>query len=163
MKPIITKADIAGWRIETPEKTYYVGEWAGQGTIYKDHAAFESQSFQRVCYVPEYDFDNSEQNMGELFEFADKCKVSREITDNPYVTDRGLTYYDIREQVISCIDQDFAELNTEKYGAIWGKFVRRLIRHVFDVIDWQSPSTYANEIDIDECWEEFLERERVAI
>lgn len=119
----IVKVDV-GWRIETDEKTYYVGEYCGSGVIYKDYDAFRTGN--GVCYVPEYDFDNSEQNAGELFEFEAKEAVSEDITDNPYITTGGYTRKNF-EEVVEGTTVDAEDL--------------------FNNVDWQSPATLLDEWD----------------
>ncbi len=106
------------------QKTYYVGEYCEQGIIYKDYNAFYKG--KGVCYVPEYDFDNSEQNAGELFEFVAKEAISEDITDNPYITTEGYTREDFK-RIVEGTNIDAEDL--------------------FDSVDWQSPETLLNEWD----------------
>lgn len=136
----ITKADIAGWRIETDDKTYYVGEYHSdglcEGVIYKDRAAFESG--KGVCYINEYGFDNSDQNGCELFEFNAKAAVALGLEGNPYTTDCGYTR------------QDFEDLVADtKYTA----------KDIFESVGWQSPETLLDEWLDDDDEQEELEKQ----
>lgn len=127
----IEKAD-AGWRVITDDETYYVGEYdirgCNEGVIYRDKKAFNSGV--GVCYVPEYGFDNDDQNAGELFEFAAKQAVSEELQDNPYVTTSGYTREDFDKLV-----------EGTKYSAY----------DLFMSCEWQHPETLLDEwTDLDE-------------
>lgn len=122
----ITKADIAGWKVETDEQTYYVGEYVhlgcNDGVVYKDKKAFETG--EGVCYIQEYGFDNREQNEGELFEFSAKEAVAEEIVNNPYVASSGYTRKDFEQLV-----------EGTKYSA----------HDLFLDCEWQSPETLLDE------------------
>lgn len=122
----IIKADIAGWRIETDDETYYIGEYVhlgcNDGVVYKDKDAF--QSGEGVCYVQEYGFENADQNEGELFEFAAKAGAASEITDNPYIATSGYTRKDFEDLV-----------EGTKYSAY----------ELFQDCEWQSPETLLDE------------------
>ena len=119
----ITKADCAGWRIETDNKTYYVGEFYGQGVVYKDLAAFESGV--GVCYIPEYGFDNADQNEYELFEMEAKQAVGLDLVGNPYIATEGYTRQEFDDLVE---DSDISAYD------------------LFDMLDWQSPYTLFDEL-----------------
>lgn len=121
----IEKAYPAGWKLVTPDETYYFGEYGqfgcycNSGVVYKDDEAFESGN--GVCYVPEYGFENANENP---FEFEIKECIASEITDNPYVAIQGYTR------------QDFIELCDGNEG---------LARELYDHVDWQHPETLWNE------------------
>ncbi len=119
----VIKADV-GWRIDADGKTYYVGEFYEQGVIYKDDTAFNTG--KGVCYVPEYGFNNAEQNGGELFEMIAKQAVSHDLCDNPYITTEGYTR------------RDFDDL-VEDTGVD--------AEYLYQAVDWQSPETLLNELD----------------
>ena len=122
----IIKADVAGWLVITDSGRYYVGEYVhlgcNDGVIYKNEKAFESSD--GVCYIPEYDFVNSEQNAGELFEFSAKQAVAEDILNNPYVANSGYT----REDFIKLVDGT-------KYSDA----------ELFDNCEWQHPETLLDE------------------
>ena len=126
----ITKADIAGWRIETPDATYYIGEYHSngfcEGVIYKDRQAFESG--KGVCYINEYGFDNSEQNAAELFEFSAKQAVAEDLVNNPYVSDEGYTRADFDDLV---------------------KGTNLSAKALFEQVGWQAPETLLYEWEQD--------------
>lgn len=119
----IIKADV-GWRVETDGKTYYVGEYDTQGVIYKDNTAYKTG--KGVCYVPEYGFDNNEQNMGELFELDTKHMVADTIEDNPYYTTHGYTRQDFEDLV------EGSPVNAEA---------------LYEMVDWQSPESLFYELE----------------
>ena len=119
-----------GWKVTTENECYYVGAYEGQGVIYRDCEAFESG--EGVCYVPEYDFDNKEQNEWELFEFDAKEAVAHKIVGNPYVTKEGYTRKDFEDLV-----------KDTPYSAL----------DLFMSCDWQHPETLIDEWENDraEC------------
>lgn len=121
----ITKADV-GWKVETDEQVYYVGEYGihgcNEGVIYRDIKAFKSGV--GVCYINEYSFENSDQNEGELFEFSAKEAVAEDIINNPYVATSGYTRKDFEDIVAGT-----------KYSA----------QDLFYSVDWQRPETLMDE------------------
>ena len=124
----IEKVYPAGWKMETGDNTYYFGEYGkfgcycNDGVVYKDKNAFGSG--EGVCYIPEYGFDNSRENMGELFEFAAKESVASELEDNSYVATEGYTREDL-EMLCKGTQYDAEDL--------------------FDHLDWMSPETLLDE------------------
>lgn len=119
----IIKADV-GWRVEADGKTYYIGEYDMQGVIYKDDTAYKTG--KGVCYIPEYGFDNSEQNMGELFELDAKHMVADTIEGNPYCTTHGYTRQDFEDLV------EGSPVNAEA---------------LYEMVDWQSPESLFYELE----------------
>lgn len=143
----IEKADITGWKITTPNgETYYIGEYSthagcygNEGVTYKDRRAFETG--EGVCYIPEYGFENKDQNTGELFEFASKSLVASELPSNPYISEGGYT----RQSLIELCngEVDFAE-------------------DLFEHLDWMSPETLWDEyLDDEDFLKEVEKRERL--
>lgn len=135
----VEKADIAGWKITTPDETYYIGEYGenhgcfmNEGTIYKDRKAFETG--EGICYIPEYGFNNENQNDSELFEFWAKEKASSGITNNPYITTTGYTRQDLIDLCGSAI----------------------LAQDMFDHLDWMCPETlwqdFCSDSDENDYW-----------
>ena len=121
----IEKVYPAGWKMETPDETYYFGEYGrfgcncNDGVIYKDDEAFETG--EGVCYVPEFEFENADENP---FEFEIKECIASEIADNPYVAIQGYTR------------QDFIELCDGN---------AKLAQELYDHVDWQHPETLWDE------------------
>lgn len=115
-----------GWKVELNDNIGYVGEYGWQGVYYKDYGAWANND--GVVYIPEYGFENEEQNAGELFEFHAKASVANQVTDNPYMTtaDTGVTY----------TKQDF--LNICDGNEVWAY-------ELFQMVDWQSPETLFDE------------------
>lgn len=97
----IEKVYPAGWKMETNDETYYFGEYGkfgcycNEGVVYKDENAFETG--EGVCYIPEYDFDNVEENTTTLFEFYAKKAVASELEGNSYVSTYGFTREDLED------------------------------------------------------------------
>lgn len=128
----IEKVYPAGWKMETPNETYYFGEYGrfgcyqNDGVVYKDDNAFETG--EGVCYVPEFGFENADENP---FEFCEKEAIASVVENNNYVAIQGYTR------------QDFIELcnGDEK----WAK-------ELYDHVDWQLPET---------LWDEWLEDEEL--
>lgn len=142
----IEKADITGWKITTPDgNVYYIGEYSthagcygNEGVTYKDRHAFETG--EGVCYIPEYGFENKDQNNGDLFEFSDKSLAASELPNNPYISDGGYT----RQALIDLCngEADFA-------------------KDLFDHLDWMAPETLWEEyLDDEEFFKEVEKRER---
>ena len=97
----IEKVYPAGWKMETSDETYYFGEYGqfgcycNEGVVYKDENAFETG--EGVCYIPEYDFDNVDENTTTLFEFYAKKAVASELEGNSYVATYGFTREDLED------------------------------------------------------------------
>ena len=97
----IEKVYPAGWKMETNDETYYFGEYGrfgcycNEGVVYKDENAFETG--EGVCYIPEYDFDNVDENTTTLFEFYAKKAVASELEGNSYVATYGFTREDLED------------------------------------------------------------------
>lgn len=133
----IEKVHPAGWKMETYNETYYFGEYGqfgcycNNGIVYKDKKAFETGV--DVCYIPEYGFDNSDENGGTLFDFFAKCSKASELEGNTYVTLSG---------TISCYTRaDLEELcKGTKYDA----------EDLFDHLDWMFPETLLEEWEREE-------------
>jgi hypothetical protein len=97
----IEKVYPAGWKMETNDETYYFGEYGrfgcycNDGVVYKDENAFKTG--EGICYVPEYGFENENENAGPLFEFDAKEAVASELEGNSYVAISGYTREDLEE------------------------------------------------------------------
>jgi hypothetical protein len=67
--------------METDDGTYYFGEYGkfgcygNDGVIYKNRDAFETGN--GVCYIPEFGFDNNDENGSTFFEFYAKGGYTR--------------------------------------------------------------------------------------
>lgn len=124
----IEKVYPAGWKMETDDNTYYFGEYGqfgcyrNDGVVYKDRNAFETG--EGVCYISEYGFDNKDENMGALFEFAAKEYVASELEGNSYVATSGYTRADLE-----------ALCEGTQYDA----------EDLFDHLDWMFPETLLDE------------------
>lgn len=135
----IEKVYPAGWKMVTPNETYYFGEYGqfgcycNDGVVYKDDKAFESG--EGVCYIPEFGFENANENP---FEFAIKECIASEIEDNTYVAIQGYTR------------QDFIKLCDGN---------EKLARELYEHVDWQHPETLWNEWLEDEETQEMLKEE----
>lgn len=127
----IEKVYPAGWKMETDDETYYFGEYGqfgcycNDGVVYKDRQAFESG--KGVCYIPEYGFDNDDENSGPLFEFEAKEAVASELEGNSYVATEGYTRKDLEDL---CEDTNYD------------------VEDFFNHLDWMYPETLMSE------WEE---------
>lgn len=124
----IEKVYPAGWKVETENETYYFGEYGqfgcycNDGVVYKNQEAFETG--KGVCYIPEYGFDNENENASSLFEFYAKEAIASQIEGNSYVATDGYTREDLE---ILCKE---ANCNATD---------------LFDHLDWMSPETLMNE------------------
>lgn len=124
----IEKVYPAGWKMETTDETYYFGEYGSfgcycnDGVVYKDRQAFESG--EGVCYIPEYGFENENENGTTLFEFYAKETVASELEGNSYVATEGY----IRE-----------DLENLCRGTGFG------VEDFFDHLDWMYPETLMDE------------------
>lgn len=124
----IEKVYPAGWKMETDDNTYYFGEYGkfgcycNDGVVYKDRKAFETGN--GVCYISEYGFDNKDENLGALFEFAAKEYVASELEGNSYVATSGYTRADLE-----------ALCEGTQYDA----------EDLFDHLDWMFPETLLDE------------------
>ena len=124
----IEKVYPAGWKMETGGETYYFGEYGkfgcycNDGVVYKDRQAFESG--EGVCYIPEYGFENKNENGGPLFEFDAKEYVASEIEGNSYIATEGCTREDLEAL---CKGTGFSA------------------EELFDHLDWMYPETLIDE------------------
>lgn len=124
----IEKVCPAGWKMETDDNNYYFGEYGkfgcycNDGVVYKDRNAFETG--EGVCYIPEYGFDNADENFGALFEFVAKESVASELEGNSYVATSGYTREDLE-----------ALCKGTQYDA----------EDLFDHLDWMYPETLLDE------------------
>ena len=95
----IEKVNPVGWKMTMEDKTIYFGEYGrfgcycNDGVVFKDEEAFKTGN--GVCYIPEYGFDNQDENMGNLFEFCAKESMALELEGNSYVTENGYTRIDL--------------------------------------------------------------------
>ena len=124
----IEKVYPAGWKMETGDETYYFGEYGkfgcycNEGVVYKDEQAFDTG--EGVCYIPEYDFDNVEENVTTLFEMYAKKAVASELEGNSYVATYGFTREDLE---YLCRGTDFD------------------VEDFFAHLDWMHPETLMDE------------------
>lgn len=129
----IEKVYPAGWKMETDDETYYFGEYGkfgcycNEGVVYKNEHAFETG--EGVCYIPEYGFENSNENMSELFEFGVKAAVASELEGNSYVAIQGYTRADLEAL---CEDTGYD------------------VEDLFEHLDWMYPETLLDEYERDE-------------
>lgn len=132
----IEKVYPAGWKMVTPNETYYFGEYGqfgcycNNGVVYKNDEAFETG--EGVCYIPEFGFENADENP---FEFDAKERISTEVEDNPYVAIQGYTR------------QDFVEM-------CGGNVI--FATDLYEHVDWQHPETLLDEWLEDEETQEML-------
>ena len=121
----IEKVYPAGWKMETEDKTYYFGEYGkfgcyqNEGVVYKNRQAFETG--KGVCYIPEYGFENADENP---FEFYQKAAIALGLEENSYIATEGYTREDLEWM---CGETNF---NAEE---------------LFEHLDWMYPETLVNE------------------
>lgn len=124
----IEKVYPAGWKMEMEDETVYFGEYGkfgcycNEGVVYKDEESFRTGN--GVCYINEYGFDNNEENLGRLFEFAAKEFVASKLEDNSYIATQGYTRKDLEDL---CKETSFD------------------VEDLFDHLDWMSPETLLDE------------------
>ena len=124
----IEKVYPAGWKMETKDETYYFGEYGkfgcyqNEGVVYKNEQAFEMG--EGVCYIPEYGFDNEDENDGQLFEFYAKEAVASGVEYNSYIAISGYTREDLEDL---CEGTNFSA------------------RELFEHLDWMYPETLIGE------------------
>lgn len=124
----IEKVYPAGWKMEADNETYYFGEYGqfgcycNDGVVYKDRQAFETG--KGVCYIPEFGFENKDENGSTLFEFYAKEAVASELEGNSYVTTEGYTRKDLEELC------EGTKFDAEDF---------------FEHLDWMCPETLMDE------------------
>lgn len=128
-----------GWKVELNDNIGYVGEYGWQGVYYKDYDAWKNNN--GVVYIPEYGFENEEQNAAELFEFSVKAVVANQIENNSYVAtaDTGVKY----------TKQDFLNICAGNEDVAYD---------LFQSVDWQSPETLFDEWLEDEEFSESFDK-----
>ena len=130
----IEKADITGWKVTTKDGyVVYIGEYSthagpfcNEGVTYKDRKAFETG--EGVCYIPEYGFENAEENSGPLYDFEAKELAANNIINNNYQSESGYTRQDLIDICCGCV--------------AWAE-------DLFDHLDWCCPETRALEDEED--------------
>lgn len=124
----IEKVYPAGWKMVTDENTLYFGQYGtfgcycNQGVIYKDEEAFKTGV--GVCYIPEYGFENNDENDGPLFEFFAKEYAASDLEGNSYIATEGYTRADLE---ILCEGTNYD------------------VEDLFDHLDWMYPETLIDE------------------
>ena len=124
----IEKVFPAGWKMETEDEIYYFGEYGrfgcycNDGVVYKDVNAFKSG--EGVCYIPEFGFENKEENGGTLFEFYMKEAVASDLEGNSYIATEGYTREDLEDL---CRGTGYD------------------VEDFFEHLDWMSPETLMDE------------------
>jgi hypothetical protein len=124
----IEKVYPAGWKMETNDEIYYFGEYGqfgcycNDGVVYKNEEAFRTG--KGVCYIPEFGFENKDENVSVLFEFEAKESIASELEGNSYVAIQGYTRADLEDL---CEGTNF---DAEDF---------------FEHLDWMSPETLMNE------------------
>lgn len=116
----------------------YVLTYGWQGYYYKDYEAFKTDD--DVCYIPEY--NNVAENKNCLL------ISERDKTDDKYY----------RKDIINEVKN---ELNSRTYQCFFNKkapkkLIENIAEIVFDIIDWQHPSSYLYETDWDETIKEYF-------
>lgn len=124
----IEKVNPAGWKMTIEDRTIYFGEYGrfgcycNDGVVFKDAEAFKTGN--GVCYIPEYGFENQDENSSSLFEFCAKESMALELEGNSYVTESGYTRADLE-----------ALCNGTGYD----------VENLFDHLDWMFPETLMDE------------------
>lgn len=124
----IEKVYPAGWKMELDEETIYFGEYGkfgcygNDGVIYKDEQAFKTGD--GVCYIPEYGFENKNENGTLLFEFFAKEAEASKLEGNSYVATEGYTREDLERL---CEGTSFD------------------VEDFFNHLDWMYPETLMDE------------------
>lgn len=125
----VEKVYPAGWKMITPDDTYYFGEYGkfgcycNDGVVYKDEEAFKTG--QGVCYINEYGFENSSL----LSECDAKEAIASEIESTNYVAIQGYT----REDLVNLCAGDEV-----------------LAEELFNHLDWMAPETLIDEWEREE-------------
>lgn len=118
---------------------YYELETTFNGYCYKDEKAFKDK--KGVCYIPEYNTT--------FQDYDTEYKIPKDkIDDYCYYT-----YDDIRKEV-----NDELLLNYKDDFNITDEKIDKITEIVFDMIDWQSPSSLLNELD----WSEDLQDDEIS-
>ncbi len=116
---------------------YYELEHTFNGYCYKNYDNFKSK--KGVCYIPEYN------TISKDYETEYKIPVDK-IDEYTYYTYDDI-YNDTYYQLKHFYDEDFNDECVEEITEI-----------VFDMIDWQHPSSLLNEINWSEDIKEIMNR-----
>lgn len=134
-KEIIKRIETThGFRLEDQDGNVvgYETDSTFNGHAYKDREAFLTG--KGICYIGEYDSADLEEELTELKESLDKG----EITEEKYREDRALILSGhgwTREKIVDLCG---------------GEGFEKVAENVFDVVDWQEPSTYFDEFELEE-------------
>ena len=115
------------------EDNFYELKSTFNGYCYKDENAFKSK--KGVCYIPEYNTINKD--------YDTEYKIPKDkIEDYAYYTYEGIRQ-EVKEELYINYSEDYK---------ITEKDIDKITEIVFDMIDWQHPSSLLAEID----WSEDL-------
>lgn len=147
MKPQIIKADTAGCIVNFNGDIYYVGDKSGEGIAYKDKAAFDNK--QGICYTPEYDFYDE---VGIDENVSDEMLSWMTRHNQWHVTcDNGFTYDDLRERVYHWENGTLNDIIED--DRLFELFIDYMVDRMFGELEWQTPDSWLNELDVLEQWE----------
>jgi hypothetical protein len=125
----IIKANPAGWKVETSDNTFYIGEfgrfgcYGNDGVIYKDEEAFKKG--EGVCYVSEHAFYTVQEDDMSEFEFLINKLKEKKI----YVTHVALEGHTKEDLELLCKDINYD------------------VQDLFNHLDWMYPETLINEME----------------
>ena len=106
---------------------YYSGGQTIQGYVYKDYDAYNVG--KGICYIPEFGFPE----------------------ESDYISSKMVKEYtklDINRAVKNELSQNYSDCFKSK--KIPKKLIDNISKYVFDTVDWQSPETILDEMDLEE-------------
>jgi len=136
---------------------YYVADtcdspYGNGGMIYKNQEAFDEQD--GICYVPEAGFMDDEYVPEQVKQLYAEGKLPSKLVANDSA---GYTRDDIYAEMSTHIGLEWLEEMDKEYGkSITEGFIDKETAYVFRELDWQCPSTFMDEMDINADWEEWL-------
>lgn len=115
------------------------------GWCFKDREAFEKG--EGVCYISEYAFQDMQDELASLDIEYDQT----DMTENEYNEQRNdiiRCYGWTRDDILALAGWD--ERENERHNEI----ATGVAEIIFDIIDWQSPDTYYNEMELEDFAED---------
>lgn len=135
---IVKKVD-NGYKVKDEQGiNQYILQYGWQGYYYKDYEAFKNG--KDVCYIPEYNYANG----------LEGCLIisEKDVTDDKY--HRKDILREVRNELGGKVYQEFFNKRIPQ------KLISQIAANVFDVIDWQHPSSYISETEWDDTIKDYF-------
>ena len=146
----------------------YLAEQGGQGYYFKSEKAYMTEP-DSICYISEYSFSDYEEEFGEIenipdgyasaipVDYVEKNKV-RLLQEGGFSTHNSIL--DGMRTTLEYEEYDYEKPDGTVIEAkdFDDKLIEQMAYDVFDMVDWQSTGTLADEIEWDETIEAYYNK-----